>query len=82
MSNEQDGICPECTGKLQYRAGCNHEFFTEKAVDEIFRSSSGTMRVINRICEKCLMYAFQQQKKLVDDHMVRYVVEHEMLGGA
>lgn len=62
-------------------AGCNHELFTEKAVDEIFRSSSGTMRVINRICEKCLMYAFQQQKKLVDDHMVRYVVEHEMLGG-
>lgn len=65
-----------------YYAGCNHELFTEKAVDEIFRSSSGTMRVINRICEKCLMYAFQQQKKLVDDHMVRYVVEHEMLGGA
>lgn len=63
-------------------AGCNHELFTEKAVDEVFRSSSGTMRVINRICEKCLMYAFQQQKKLVDDHMVRYVVEHEMLGGA
>ena len=63
-------------------AGCDHELFTDKAVDEIFRSSSGTMRVINRICEKCLMYAFQQQKKLVDDHMVRYVVEHEMLGGA
>ena len=63
-------------------AGCSHELFTDKAVDEIFRSSSGTMRVINRICEKCLMYAFQQQKKLVDDHMVRYVVEHEMLGGA
>lgn len=63
-------------------SGCDHELFTEKAVDEIFRSSSGTMRVINRIGEKCLMYAFQQQKKLVDDHMVRYVVEHEMLGGA
>lgn len=63
-------------------AGCGHELFTDKAIDEIFRSSSGTMRVINRICEKCLMYAFQQQKKLVDDYMVRYVVEHEMLGGA
>lgn len=68
-------------GHLNY-AGCNHELFTDKAVDEIFRASSGTMRVINRICEKCLMYAFQQQKKLVDDHVVRFVVEHEMLGGA
>ncbi len=62
-------------------AGCSHELFTDKAIDEIFRSSSGTMRVINRICEKCLMYAFQQQKKLVDDYTVRYVVEHEMMGG-
>lgn len=50
----------------------------DKAADDIFKSSSGTMRVINRIFGKCLMYAFQQQKKQVDDHMVRYVVELEM----
>ncbi len=36
--------------------------------------------IINRVCEKSLMYAFQQQKRLVDDYMVKYVVEHEMLG--
>lgn len=63
-------------------AGCQHELFTDKAIDEIYRTSNGTMRVINRICEKCLMYAFQQRKKLVDDHTVRYVIEHEMIGGA
>lgn len=60
-------------------AGCSHDLFTDKAIDEIFRTSTGTMRIINRICEKCLMYAFQQQKKLIDDYMVRYVVEHEMM---
>lgn len=65
---------------LKY-AGCDHDLFTDKAVDEIYRSSAGTMRVINRICEKCLMYAYQQHKKLIDDHAIRYVVEHEMLGG-
>jgi len=65
---------------LKY-AGCDHELFTDKAVEEIYRSSTGTMRVINRICEKCLMYAFQQRKKLIDDHAIRYVIEHEMLGG-
>lgn len=31
------------------------------------------------ICEKALMYAFQQQKRLVDDYMIKFVAEHEML---
>ena len=26
------------------------------------------------------MYAFQNQKRLIDDYMIKYVVEHEMLG--
>ena len=25
------------------------------------------------------MYAYQNQKRLIDDHMVSYVAEHEML---
>jgi len=66
---------------LKY-SGCNHELFTDKALDEIYRSSTGTLRIINRICEKCLMYAYQQRKKLIDDHAVRYVIENEALGGA
>jgi hypothetical protein len=36
-------------------------------------------RVINRLCDKSLMYAFQQQRRLVDDHMVQYIAENEML---
>jgi hypothetical protein len=27
------------------------------------------------------MYARQQQKRLVDERMVRFVADHEMLGG-
>ena len=38
-------------------------------------------RRINRICEKSLMYASQQGKRLIDEHLVRYIIEHEMLGG-
>ena len=60
-------------------AGGNREIFTSRAVDEIYRSSTGIPRVINRICEKSLLYAFQQQKRLIDDHMVLYVIEDEML---
>lgn len=63
-------------------SGCDHDLFTDKALDEVYRISTGTLRIINRICEKSLMYAYQQKKKIIDDHMVRYVTEHEMLGGA
>lgn len=61
-------------------SGCGQEIFTTKALDEIHKASAGIPRMINRICEKALMYAFQNQKRLIDDYMIKYVVEHEMLG--
>ena len=61
-------------------SGCAQEVFTTKALDEIHKASAGIPRMINRICEKALMYAFQNQKRLIDDYMIKYVVEHEMLG--
>ncbi len=63
---------------LEY-ADVTQELFTSKAYDEIHQASGGILRMINRICEKSLMYCCQQQKRLIDDYMVRYVVEHEML---
>ena len=49
-----------------------------KALDVIAKESAGIPRVINRICEKSIMYAFQLQRKLVDDYMVNFVLEHEI----
>lgn len=63
---------------LKY-AGCAQEVFTDQAVDEIHKISAGIPRMINRICEKSLMYAAQNQKRLIDDHTVHYISEHEML---
>ena len=63
---------------LEY-AGGKTEIFTDRALDMIFESSSGIPRMVNRICEKSLMYAFQQGKRLIDEHVILYVVEHEML---
>ncbi len=65
---------------LRYAEGAE-DIFADKAMDVTFQNSGGIMRVINRICEKSLMYAFQQHKRLIDDHMVQYVVDHEMLSG-
>ena len=62
-------------------AGGKEEIFTDKALDDIHRQAVGIPRQINRICEKSLMYASQQGKRLIDEHMVKYVLEHEMLGG-
>ena len=61
-------------------SGCAQEVFTTKALDEIHKASAGIPRMINRICEKALMFAFQNHKRLIDDYMIKYVVEHEMLG--
>jgi type II secretory pathway predicted ATPase ExeA len=60
-------------------SGCKNEVFTSGAEDEIYKVSLGIPRMINRICDKSLMYAYQQQKKLIDEHVIRYVADHEML---
>ncbi|MBP3470127.1 MAG: AAA family ATPase, partial [Lachnospiraceae bacterium] len=44
---------------LKY-AACTRELFTDKAIDEVYKGSTGVSRMINRICEKSLMYASQQ----------------------
>ena len=60
-------------------AGCKDEIFTSDAEEEIYNISGGIPRQINDICEKSLLYAFQQQKRLIDGHMVRFVADNETL---
>lgn len=62
-------------------AGIKQDLFTSGAEDEVYKISTGIPRMINRVCEKTLLYAYQQQKRLADEHMVRFVADHEMLGG-
>ena len=62
-------------------AGARKEIFTSGAEDKVYKISAGIPRMINRVCEKALMHAYQQQKRLVDEHMVRFVADHEMPGG-
>lgn len=62
-------------------AGGKQDIFTSDAEDQVYRVSSGIPRMINKICGKSLMYAYQHQKRLIDGHMVRYVADHEMVQG-
>ena len=67
--------------RLAYAGVTDRELFSRRAVDEIFRISSGIPRLVNRICEKALMYGCQQNLHVIDDQDVLYVSEHEMLKG-
>lgn len=62
---------------LEY-AGTDREIFTSAAMDEIFQFSSGTARLINKICTHCLMYGSQNGQRIIDDHMVKRVIEGEL----
>ena len=66
---------------LVYAGIKDRDLFSRRAVDEVFRISSGTPRLINRICEKALMYGCQQNLQILDDQDILYVSEHEMLQG-
>jgi Type II secretory pathway, component ExeA (predicted ATPase) len=62
-------------------AGADRDIFTDSAIDAVFKFSSGLPRIINRACSSSLIYAAQQRKQLVDDHMVKLVIETELSGG-
>lgn len=58
-------------------AGAEHAIFTDSAVNEIFQFTVGIPRKINNLCEKCLLYGFIQEKKLIDEIMVKRVIKNE-----
>jgi general secretion pathway protein A len=60
-------------------AGVQREVFTDGALHIIHEYSGGIARKINNLCTSCLLHAFAKSKSLVDDHMVRVVLENEFL---
>ena len=62
-------------------AGTDREIFTEAAIDEIYKFSGGIPRLINKACTESLMYGAQNRKTILDDRMVKMVVDEELMGG-
>jgi type II secretory pathway predicted ATPase ExeA len=62
-------------------AGTDKEMFTEAAIDEVFKFSGGIPRLINKACTESLIYGAQNRKSILDDRMVKMVVEQELIGG-
>ncbi|MFD1673190.1 ExeA family protein [Alicyclobacillus fodiniaquatilis] len=59
-------------------AGAPHDIFSDKAIDEIYRFSSGAVRLVNKVCTHCLMYGAQSRHRIIDDHVVNLVIQGEL----
>ena len=59
-------------------AGAKRDIFSEAAVDEIFRYSGGAARLINKVSTHCLFYGCQNSRSIIDDHMVKLVIQGEL----
>ncbi len=59
---------------ISYRlraAGREENMFTEEAIDLIYLSSHGTPRIINNICDMCLLVGFGKRIDEIDSNIVK-----------
>lgn len=55
-------------------AGRTRKLFLPDAVDEVFVATGGVPRLVNRLCDLALVYAFTARRKQVDAATIREVV--------
>ena len=63
--------------QMEY-SGRTNQVFSDEAMKLIFEFSSGIPRLVNRACTQSLIYAYQQRRTIIDDHMVRIVLDVEV----
>jgi general secretion pathway protein A len=68
----------EYVSKHLMYAGVNQPIFSDGALEEIYRFSGGAPRLINKLCTHCLLYGSQNGRKIIDDHMVKQVIQGEL----
>jgi general secretion pathway protein A len=56
------------------------EVFTQTAIGVIHEYCEGIPRKVNKVAVACLMAATGQNQKLIDDHLVRVVIQSEFEG--
>ena len=56
-------------------AGATEEIFTPEAIRMIHQASEGIPRVVNLICESCLVFAYVDQSKRVIPNQVAHVID-------
>ena len=59
-------------------ADCDKDIFSDAAIDDIFQFSSGISRLVNKVCTSSLIFGAQNRKSIIDDRMVKLVIECEL----
>ena len=67
-----------CFGSSARITTCEGFIFSDTALDAIFRYSSGTARLVNKVCTHCLLYGAQNGRRIIDEHMVKNVIQGEL----
>lgn len=59
-------------------AGASRDIFTDQTIDEIYRFFCGAAKLVNKVCTHSLIYGSQSGKRIIDDHLVRAVIQGEL----
>ena len=62
--------------RLRIAGGRDLSLFSDPAVDRITRYSGGIPRLINIVCDHCLLFAYADQKRRIDQHTVTQAIEY------
>src|SRR3989441_12910008 len=62
--------------RLRIAGGRDLSLFSDPAVDRITRYSGGIPRLINIVCDHCLLFAYADQKRRIDQHTVSQAIEY------
>ena len=62
--------------QIKYAEGTN-DIFSQKAIDYIYDFSKGIARVIDKVCTSSLIYGFQYNRKIIDDHDIKMITDNE-----
>jgi len=57
------------------KAGFQKNVFTTKAIERIYEYSRGVPRVINSVCDLCLLIGYYDKSKIIDSGIVRNVMD-------
>ena len=70
---------PATTFAAIWRTPGRTRHLRRRAIDDIYQFSSGAARLINKVCTHALIYGAQNKHRIIDDHMVKRVIQGELL---
>src|SRR5713101_4607688 len=62
--------------RLRIAGGRDLGLFADSAVDRITAYSGGIPRLINTVCDHCLLFGYADQKRRIDRHIVNQAIEY------